>query len=192
MVSSPPTLMTVAQFRLWRDLPDNTHRRFELIEGEVIEMPAPTNLHNLVAFEIAHQMRRYLDTHPIGYVFGDNTDYILNEHTIVKPDASFISFERVPVLPDYFHMAPDIAVEVVSPSNTERDIRHKMELYITHGTRLVWVIYVEEQTAYVYRSEPDGTINLRILNNTDTLEGGDVLAGFQVHIARLFPMQPPS
>jgi Uma2 family endonuclease len=181
-------LMTVAAFQAFRELPENRHKHFELIRGEIIEMPSPKNLHNLIAFEIAYYLRKFnLEVHSLGYVLGDNTDYILSEDTLLKPDASFVSFDRVTELPDYFEFAPDLAVEVISPSNTEREIRLKTELYFEHGGRMVWVIYPEEKTVYVMKPAPNNTIISRKLTVNDVLDGGDILTGFQVPVRDIFP-----
>lgn len=182
--------MTVEAFQEWCALPSNQGKRFELIAGEVIEMPAPRNYHNLIVSQIVHLLMSHMDTHRIGYVFGDNTDYILDEQTVIRPDASFVSFERAPTLPDYFTTAPDLAIEVVSPSNTERLIRLKTELYLAHGARLVWVIYDDEAKVYVYRPMGEGAAEMHILTATDHLDGGDVLPDFRIPVAALFPSVP--
>ena len=85
------------------------------------------------------------------------------------------------------HLAPDLAVEIVSPSNTAQEILHKVEDYLEAGTRLVWVVEPRRRTVTEYRSWKE----VRLLREGNTLDGYDVLSGFSVRVAEIFdPHQP--
>ena len=78
--------------------------------------------------------------------------------------------------------APDLAVEVLSPSNTVREMEQKIDLYFGAGSRMVWIVSPERRTVSVYTSP----FEVRILREQDTLEGGDVLPGFSYELSKLF------
>lgn len=103
--------------------------------------------------------------------------------TIRAPDAAFVATDRVPVdRTGFARLAPDLAVEVVSPSNTMREINDKICDYLDAGTRMVWIIEPRRRTVTVYRSHDD----IRILGEGDEVDGGDVLPGFSLRVRDLF------
>ncbi len=105
--------------------------------------------------------------------------------TVRGPDISFAAAERVPSegLPEgFFPGAPDLAVEIVSPGDTDVEVQDKVMDYLTHGTRRVWVVRPRQQTVTVHR--PDGTA--RLLQGKDVLDGEDVVPGFTFLLQELF------
>ena len=128
-----------------------------------------------------------MKTHPIGYAIGDSNDFALAPGMILKPDAAFVSKARLPRLPKHYELAPDLAVEVISPSNSPKDILEKVEAYIHYGTRLVWVIYPEEHAVRVYTPAQSGTINLHKVDLDGALDGADLLPGFSMTVRAIFP-----
>ncbi len=101
------------------------------------------------------------------------------------PDVSFVSRERIPAdgVPEgFWNIAPDLTVEVVSPSERPDDVQDKVIDYLTAGTRIVWVIYPRTKTVTVYRSLQ----NIRVLTTNDTLSGEDVVPGFSCQVSDLF------
>ncbi len=180
------TRLSSAAFRHFEALPQNMHRRFELLEGELIEMPSPSPLHQWIVAELLYWLKAFLRTNPLGYAFGDNLDYEPAEGVIVKPDASFVSYQRAPSLPEAFKIMPDLAVEVISPSNTEREMLRKVQLYFAHQTQVVWVVYPDQRMVRVYTPAAQG-VNVRQWVEGETLEGGALLPDFALPIADLFP-----
>jgi Uma2 family endonuclease len=83
---------------------------------------------------------------------------------------------------DYWPIAPDLAVEVVSPSDRAAEVLAKVAEYLEAGTRLVWVVYPQTQKIVVYRPSAD----VQMLSVSDTLEGGDVVPGFACPVAEVF------
>jgi Uma2 family endonuclease len=129
----------------------------------------------------------FVERHRLGFVFGDNTGYALTDHDDLIPDVSYVSFARVPSLPQRLTVAPDLAVEVFSPSNRPREMLDKVHLYIRHGTRLVWVIYPDERVVDVYRPGDGGALHWQTLDMQGILDGADVLPGFTLSVKTLFP-----
>ncbi|MCS6870587.1 MAG: Uma2 family endonuclease [Anaerolineae bacterium] len=180
------TRLTSAEFRAFCELPQNAHRRFELHEGEIVEVPSPSPLHQWIVAELLYFLKVFLRMHPLGYVFGDNLDYEPVDGVIVQPDLSFVSFERAPSLPERFRLMPDLAVEVTSPSNTERDMLRKVLLYFAYGAREVWVVYPEERMVRVYTPAAQGAY-VRQFAEGEQLTESAVLPNFALNVADLFP-----
>jgi Uma2 family endonuclease len=183
-------LYTVDDLAQLANLPENAEKRFELIDGVIYEVNAPTPLHAYVSAKFYRHFDDYNEEHQLGFAFPDSVSYILYDDKEFIPDASFVSKAKVPgfPLPDEFRFAPDLAVEVVSPSNYPRQILNKVQNYLKYGTKLVWVAYPDEQVVDVYRLAEEG-LNLRTFDINSTLEGEDVLPGFRLDVRRVFPSQ---
>ncbi len=168
------------------ELPDEGSR-FELIQGVLQKMPPAGFDHGLISATIASHLDRFVRAHGLGRVVGAETGFVLarNPDTVLAPDAAFVSADRMPP-PGERHgfaaLAPDLVVEVVSPSDRAAAVADKALRWIESGTRLVWVIYPERRL--VAEHSPDGTVHLRQAD--DALDGGDVLPGFRVTARELF------
>ena len=180
------TRFTSAEFREFCEQPHNAHKRFELHEGEIVEVPSPSPLHQWIVARLVLLLGKFLEQFPLGYVFGDNLDYEPADGVIVQPDLSFVSYARAPSLPERFAIMPDLAVEVRSPSNAERDLLRKVLLYFAYGAREVWIIYPEERMVRLYTPAAQGA-NVRQFVEGETLSGSAVLPEFTVAVAQLFP-----
>jgi len=167
-------------------LPENTDKVFELLNGDLYEMTPPSHKHAAISSRILNAIRRYLDVHDIGVAYGDNTGYDLPTGDTLIPDASFIAYDRLPPEDEPLKIAPNLAIEVMSPSHTDAQINVKVDTYLMSGTRLVWVIYPERRIVSVYYRQLDGTTIYRSLNDKDTLSGDDVLSSFSVAIGVIF------
>ena len=157
----------------------------ELVKGEVVIMPPPQARHGILCSRIDRRLGIYVEENNLGWTTSNDTGVILERDpdTVRGPDVAFWSIARQPELPaGYFEIPPDIAVEVLSPTDRRRDVREKIREYITLGVRLVWLIDPETRTVTVY----PGTIRGTELDESDTLDGGEVLPGFTVPVSYLF------
>lgn len=164
---------------------DETHQ--ELINGEIHEM-APTGwLHGDVTHELAWHLENYVREHKAGRLTAAETGFRLDENTVLAPDIAFIREDRVPEsIPEGFvPLAPDLAVEVMSPSNSASEMSRKIDLFFRHGTQLVWVVHPATKKIDVYQVADDKT-TVMFLNRRDTLTGGEVLPGFSLALSHLF------
>lgn len=161
-------------------------KRYTLPNG--VERPSPTMLHGWIVSLLIHALMSYVYSQKLGYVFGDNLDYILDEGVIYRPDVSFVAGTRVPILPDYLHESPDLAVEVISPSNSASEMNYKTNTYLQYGSRLVWI--PDRKIVTVYRPGENGEMIVRVLGINDTLTGGDVLPDFRLLLNDLFGAMP--
>ncbi len=179
--------LTNEEFWEFEQRPENKARWFELWNGAIVEMPSASPLHGWIAARILHFIMTFLDKHDRGFAVGDSNDFALAPGYVFKPDAAFISKTRLPKLPNRFEIAPDLVVEIVSPSNTSPEILEKVESYIRFGTKLVWVVYPEERVVRVYAPAQGGAITLRKVTLDGVLDGEDVLPGFSLPVRAIFP-----
>lgn len=164
-----------------------TGRRYELVKGELFEMPPAGGRHGSVAMTVGILLGAHVRTHQLGRVFAAETGFILRHDpdTVRAPDASFVFQQRLPEgdLPTGFmDLAPDLAVEVLSPNERPREVRETVADWLRAGTRMVWVIDPSARAATVYRSLDD----VQELSEQDTLEGGEVIPGFACSVRDLF------
>ena len=176
------------------ELEDMPHRdehgnecRLELIRGELKVMSLTKPLHGIICARLAAALINFVETNDLGMAFGAETGFVVerNPDTVLGADAAFVSHERLATVDNFdkfFPFAPDLAVEVISPSNTAREMEEKIAFYFAAGSRAVWVFNPKKRTAAVYTSPSD----FRILGEQDTLEGGDVLPGFTLELSKLF------
>ena len=134
-------------------------------------------------------MRRHVRQRKLGVVLVGDAGFGLarDPDTLRGPDVAFVSRDRVPSEDEQvrvFEGPPDLAVEVLSPSNTPESVRAKVADYLAAGTRLVWLVDAdpERETVTIYRS----LLAPRTLSRDDDLDGADVLPGFRVALAKLF------
>lgn len=166
-------------------LPDDDFQ-YELIDGELIRIPPPGFRHSRITTRVARYLDAYVDEHGLGTVVDNGGFKLQNEPEVVlAPDVAFVGADRLPrnaEIIGYPEVPPDLAVEVISPSETEADVETKADKYFRTGVRLVWLLDPESKTINVRRPD-DSTIRFKV---DDTLEGGEVLPGFSIPVAALF------
>ena len=181
---APPSPMTAeGLFELQDD-----GGRIELVAGELARMTPTGGAHGALAVRIGRLLDEYVEANDLGVCCGAETGFILERDpdTVRAPDAAVVLASRVPasgVPAGYWPFAPDLAVEVVSPSDRLADVHVKIAEYFAAGTRLVWLVEPETRMVHVYRSQQQ----VEVLGTGDDLEGGDVLPGFRCPVSRLFP-----
>lgn len=160
--------------------------RVELVAGSVVRQPPPGFDHGAVSLAVGSVLRAFVREHRLGRAFGE-TGYVLarDPDTVRAPDASFVSEERLATAAwrgPYRVGAPDLAVEVASPRDSESDLTAKAGEYLGAGGRAVWVLDPERRTVTVHRP---GRKPVR-LSTGEVLDGEPVLPGFRVPVAELF------
>lgn len=181
---SVTTLMTAED--LWA-MPEVPGKRFELVRGELVEMPGAGGVHTVISRLLFRLLDAFVLEHGLGEVFPGGLGYlIMRDPDIVRvPDLSFVSPARIPAGGPpiaYWPMAPDLAIEIVSPGDRVEDVHAKVRDYLEGGTRLVWVLWPATRTVTVHPA--DGSV--RELGPDDDLDGDDVLPGFRVRVGTLF------
>ena len=155
---------------------------YEYIKGELIPMPPTSVEHGYISVNLSSLLHFYVRENQLGRVLISETGFRVGER-VLMPDIAFISTDRLPDdLSKSSPIPPDLAVEVVSPSDILSRIQEKVFAYLEAGTQLVWVLEPRARTVTVYRSETDITL----LTRNDTLSGEEVVEGFSCQVAELF------
>jgi Uma2 family endonuclease len=154
-------------------LPDDG--KYELIDGELVYMSPAGGRHGAIAVELSMRIRAFAGEHGLGRVFDGQTGFRLANGNLRSPDVSFVQGSRLPegIPSGFLHLAPDLAIEILSPDDRAADVARKVAEYLSVGVRLLWVIDPETSTAVVYRpgAAPRSP-------EAGTLDGEDVLPGF--------------
>ncbi len=178
-----PKVMTVEAFEEFVNLPDNADRRFEFIDGEIIEVPSHPYSSGLSSqFIIA--LGVFTKGKNLGYITGEQGGYIVAGARLA-PDVAFIRKSRQAELPQqgYNPLAPDLAIEIVSPNDDDQDIEKKVKLYSKAGV-LLWVVYPKRREVEVFAPGR----KKQIIGIDGELDGGDVLPGFRLSLAEVFDL----
>ena len=162
-------------------------RRYELIEGRLYEMPPIGAPHGEITANICSLLRAHVKQHELGRIFVGDPGFILQRDpdTVRAPDVAFVSYRRLPHgdLPEGFlQLAPDLAVEVVSPSNRPREILEKADAWLQAGVQVLWVVYPRTRSIDVHRPRHD----VLTLSSDEMLEGSPALPGFSCQVGELF------
>jgi Uma2 family endonuclease len=176
-------LLTVEEFTKLPDPPDGS--QLELVRGEVVLMPPPRGKHGICCSVINRELGNFVRAGKLGWVTANDTGVILERgpDTVRGPDVAFWSIERQPSVPEgYFEIPPDLAIEVLAPDDRRKDVRAKIKEYVFYSVKLVWLVDPDTRTVTVYQGSLRGTE----LDESDTLDGGNVLPGFSCKVADLF------
>src|ERR1017187_854741 len=124
---------------------------YQLDEGELILTPAPTFDHQEIIFEISYQLASYLRQHKIGRAVTSPVDVILDDHNAYQPDVIFIRTERLHIVKrGRVYGAPDLVMEVLSPSTAEYDLNEKKATFERSGVREYWIVDPSEETLEIF------------------------------------------
>ena len=162
---------------------DRDGRKYELVDGQILVSPAGTR-HGIVAVRLSARLLAFVERADLGYVVDSSTGFRLPGGNVRSPDVGFIAKERFKggQIPDGFtELAPDLAVEIVSPDDRPRLVLDKVGEYLQAGVRMVWVIDPSKGVATVHRS----LTNVRTLERSASLDGEDVLPGFSCRLAEI-------
>lgn len=157
----------------------------ELVDGVLVEKPVGY-YESRLAFVLGYFLEDYLERNDLGFAFGADGLVRVDVGQVRLPDISFYFWDRFPnrLLPpgSILGMVPDLAVEILSPTNTKKEMARKRREYFIGGARQVWEVDPKKRTVRVYTA-PDESLLLR---EDDTLDGGTLLPGFSVSIRRWF------
>lgn len=159
-----------------------TGRLCELVDGILVEKPMGF-YESVLALAIGDSLREYVKGRKLGIVGGEAGMLRISRGRIRIPDVSFIRWERLPQGREPVPaVCPDLAVEVLSESNTEQEMQGKLNEYFIGGTRLAWIIDPRTRTARIYHTPGEFTL----LDEAGSLTGGDLLPGFELRLQDLF------
>lgn len=162
---------------------------FELVRGQIREVAGSGDVNTVLAMRVGYFLNNWVIPRKLGYITGADGSYVLHQNspdTVRIPDVGFISRERLPKFTGKFiALPPDLAIELVSPSETPDDISEKKNDYLRYGVRLVWIIYPKTRHVDIFYATGEGVKHTSADIN-GTLGGEDVLPGFTLAVKDLF------
>ena len=159
-------------------------RKRELVDGEIRVMSPAGFRHGHVLVRLTARLEAHVATGRLGYLADSSTGCWMPSGNLRVPDVTFVARERLPdgAPEGFLAVVPDLVVEVVSPSDSQRELLDKVGEYLAAGVRLAWVVDPQSRTAAAYRS----LTNVRHLGEADDLDGEDVIPGFRCRLSELF------
>ena len=182
MVTAQPAIkLTYADYCL---TPDD--ERYELLDGELIVAPAPNSAHQRVDAKLGWRLAQFVEQRGVGQVFFAPYDVVLSETDVVQPDLLFISNEHAYIITSANACgAPDLVVEILSPSTAERDRTFKRALYARYGVREYWLVDPDAQTVTVLLLD-DGDFAEVARYGAGQVLSSPTLAGFAANLDDIF------
>jgi Uma2 family endonuclease len=168
-------------------IPGEDTERYEVIDGVRVEREPMGAFETVLASWLCHVMNSFAAGKKLGLAVNEVL-FVLNAARTLnrRPDVAFVSYARWPTAivarEPAWNVVPDLAVEIVSPTNLAEEIDRKITDYFQAEVRLVWVFYPDSGRVYVYHSPT----HVSILERTDTLDGGEVLPDFRLSITGLY------
>ena len=161
--------------------------RWELIDGELVEMSPSAEESSNISATMTILIGQFVRAHRLGRMYTPEGGFVLfPDRDIVRaPDVAFVRAERAPqgmARKHFARLAPDLVVEVLSPSDRAGDVLSKIEMYRDAGVRLIWVVDPEPRTVTVLATNQP----VLVIKSDGVLDGGDVLPGFSVAVAEIF------
>ena len=182
--------MTAEEFGDWVQRPENLNKWFELVRGEVIELPPPRKPHGRVCVNLAFALETYCRQRRKGYVLSNDFGVILEREpdTVRGPDIALYedASKFADLHPKYGEVPPRLAVEVLSPDNKAKHVTRKIMDYLKNGVDLVWLIDPEARTVNVYPRDRAPFL----LGETDELTSENVLPDLRCKVADFFHLPP--
>jgi Uma2 family endonuclease len=176
-----PTRLTTADFEAFLNQPENADRRFELIDGEIVET-MPSHLHGIIVSRLVYLLMTFLQANPLGYVSVEARFRPAPEadHDLI-PDIAYTVRSRGIVPQGAIMGVPDLAVEVQSPGQSDQLMLRKAQIYRQHGCPLVWLVYPRLRLIEAFTPT-----ERRLLSIGDALTGEDVLPCLTLPVADVF------
>ena len=168
----------------YANAPDDA--RYELLDGELIMAPAPNRLHQDSLLDLGVDLKLLMRSTGMGEVFVAPFDVILSDTDVVQPDIMFVSNERAHIITDAnIRGAPDLVVEILSPSTAERDRTFKRDLYARHGVKEYWMVDTELRRIYQLMLDADEFRLAGVFGMGDTLVS-PTLNGYALNVSDVF------
>ena len=158
---------------------------FQLINGKLIFMASPKDLHQQIVGNIYFEIRSFLKTNKLGEIRLSPLDVHFDTQNILQPDLLFVSITRKHIISDYIHGAPDFVVEVLSPTNTKAEMQAKMDLYGQYNVVEYWIVKPQVESVEVYHN-PNHQMELFLEAGIDDTIKSIAIQGFELPVRRIF------
>ncbi len=172
--------------RDYKALPESETKRYELLGGELVVVPSPTWRHQDISRRLQFQLQAFVEEHKLGYVVYAPLDVVLSEEDVVQPDILYISHERASIIrEDGVYGAPNLIIEILSPTTAERDRTFKKTLYARHGVPEYWIVDPALNTVEVFTLGEEGYERVALYNREDALHS-PLLQGLEISLEKIF------
>lgn len=159
---------------------------YELHNGQIIYMPSPIPPHQKLSMRLSSRLFNYTDENKLGEIFTAPMDVVFNPIDTFQPDIFFISNERLSLIGDKkIEGAPDLVVEILSPSNNPKEMGYKKVIYEMSNVKEYWVINLKKQILTQYENIEGEFVSRRVFQNTDNLTSFTI-KGFEMPMSKLF------
>ncbi|MCL6447474.1 MAG: Uma2 family endonuclease [Armatimonadetes bacterium] len=158
---------------------------YQLIGGKLIMTPSPTVYHQYISTRIVKRLIDFVEEKGLGVVLHAPLDVYLEEKETYQPDIIYISRERSEIIEERIRGAPDLVVEILSPSTAYYDLRKKARVYARHGVKEYWVVDPLEESIEIYTNR-DGSFELVQRAEGEEAAGSVLLEGFAVELKDIF------
>ena len=160
--------------------------RYELLDGELILVGSPNTDHQTASMKIGYRMFSFVEENDLGWFFHAPFDVLFTDTDVVQPDLLFISKDREHIItPANIQGAPDLIVEILSPSSSRRDWRDKRELYASHGVKEYWIVDPTNRIVWVLLLRDGVLVEQGAYGEGDNVTS-TMLEGFSVSLDEIF------
>ncbi len=181
VAQKPKTKLTYEDYK---NTPED--ERYELIDGELIMAAAPKEVHQRVDMRLGSRLFVHVEANELGWVYSAPFDVYLSETDVVQPDLLFVSNERAHIITsDNVRGAPDLAIEILSPSTASMDWTRKRELYARHGVKEFWIVAPDARLVWLMLLRGDDYEVAGIYGDGQTV-ASTVVEGFSVNLSDIF------
>jgi len=160
--------------------------RYELIEGELIQLFSPTTKHQRISKRIFIEIIKFVESHFLGEIFHGPLDVVFDNENVMQPDILFISKERMDIIGEKnIQGAPDLVVEIISESTAYRDLVQKKKLYVRFGVKEYWIVLPEESSVEVYTLKDNTFVLHKSYGKEDILQSS-LLKKLKIELKKIF------
>ncbi len=173
----------------YKNLPESETKRYELIEGELLTVPSPSFEHQDISVHLEVALHEFVRKHQLGKVLHAPLDIVLDDENVVQPDIIFISKARSHIIhKEAIRGAPDLVIEILSPSTGERDRTVKKKLYARAGVTEYWLVDPEQKTIEVLKLGASGFERVALYTQDETLTS-PLLPGLRISLREIFSLE---
>lgn len=167
------------------NLPEDGNR-YEIMNGELIMVPAPNTIHQDIILNIVEELRKFVKISQKGKLYIAPIDVVLSETNVVQPDILFIAKEHFNIITEKnISGAPDLIIEILSPSTGYYDLVEKKEIYEKFGVQEYWIVDPRKQRVEIYTNIENRFKLIQQLQKEGVLKS-KVLEGFQIDVKNIF------
>lgn len=172
-------------YRDYKSLPESETKRYELLEGELVMIPSPSERHQSISRNLEFILYQFIRDNNLGTIYDAPLDVVVGED-IVQPDIIYVSNERLSIIGEQeIRGSPDLVIEILSPATAERDRTYKRTLYARHGVKEYWIVDPENKSVEVMTLRKKGFETVQVYKAGELLSS-PLLKGLSLNLGEVF------